>query len=486
MLPQVDCANIGCLRPLDFNARFFVGAYNDGYLVIGCQPGMKVVDNMCHPLADPPGSCAIMNVNDPSICMECSSGYYLTASNTCDTCPANCYTCTNNTYSEWCHPLYVKSASGSCTAHSSTATPPRLFVPSLQSSYPSTELASIPVDLTTNNGIYTAQKSLTLSQNSSLFIEVQVEVIGSALEDPILVYHEVVLRVQGLIDTSVSASVPYADPNKVLTLHLQAHRLAAQTITMTVTARTASRVTLWRTAVMSYDAVSPCLLPLESGQCLLCNPLLGVSAVKGVCTVPPDGMTGNGINDAELTEGLVPCVQGVKRCSAPNTGAAIECFSGYTLTADKNCLLCDPQCNQCEGIATNCTACNSTYYLKSTSVSTNTCLPCPPGCQVCQNQSSQCITCQSSLMMLANTSCVGVCPSGQYPNASQCLPCQLPCTECTDQNYCTQCSQGMILNDGICTNSGIIVGILGTIMEETIMEIMEVTNLLVFYLLLKL
>lgn len=120
------------------------------------------------------------------------------------------------------------------------------------------------------------------------------------------------------------------------------------------------------------------------------------------------------------------------------------------------CIGCDPACQTCERLSTNCTLCNSTAF-REMNISgycqcmvgyfgvTNQqlCMPCYTNCLSCVGTlSTNCLTCSNTSYYL-NSSCYATCPSS-YINISTpsriCTPCPTNCLACpASAVLCTSC-----------------------------------------------
>ena len=145
-------------------------------------------------------------------------------------------------------------------------------------------------------------------------------------------------------------------------------------------------------------------------------------------------------------------------CAPGSTPAVSIIFPGI-----QSCMLCDivssPACIRCisdpnNGLAVNCTTCDTGYYLWTTQSSTVTCQACDAGyvgCATCTTQG--CLTCETSYS-LYQSGCVAQCPNNTYASGapSQCTPCGSKFSHCdlcnTDQ--CLQCSAGYYWNGASC------------------------------------
>jgi proprotein convertase subtilisin/kexin type 5 len=89
------------------------------------------------------------------------------------------------------------------------------------------------------------------------------------------------------------------------------------------------------------------------------------------------------------------------------------------------------------------TECGTGYYIDN---STGICTVCSSPCATCQSSAANCLSCLQNITnkfyYSANNSCLTVCPSGQYGDASnKCQNCSSFCFSCQTNSYtCTSCS----------------------------------------------
>lgn len=78
----------------------------------------------------------------------------------------------------------------------------------------------------------------------------------------------------------------------------------------------------------------------------------------------------------------------------------------------------------------------------------NECQPCSNACQACFGPSADnCLTCDKGYFY--EYQCLDTCPDSYYASEiKECLPCLQNCLTCSESEYkCTQCREGMVLND---------------------------------------
>ncbi|KAH8100328.1 insulin-like growth factor binding protein [Cristinia sonorae] len=212
-----------------------------------------------------------------------------------------------------------------------------------------------------------------------------------------------------------------------------------------------------------------CLVPVVPNPPSSCNCLNGACGSNGQCTCNPGWTTGD------------------------NGTACAKCASGFFLTSDGNCQVCQLGCTQCADGTGDCITCKSGFTQDAndrtkcipaqsqTSAGTtcpdgsfnngNTCTPCSPLCQTCSGPTSNdCIICGAGRVSLGG-SCVspdgnGVCTGSTMiadNNKHQCDSCPAKCTSCKIPNFnvastvnqlqCTGCLPGFVLSQGKCVES---------------------------------
>ena len=117
-----------------------------------------------------------------------------------------------------------------------------------------------------------------------------------------------------------------------------------------------------------------------------------------------------------------------------------NCLDGYYFK-DSKCHPCsiEAHCATCDIAAEGCTSCMTSYFLKSSSLSSfSSCWKCDDACLTCLNVSSNCMSCPSGKFLLNNQCVEKVCP--------------LNCSECLLENmtHCTSCKFDLSLIDGSC------------------------------------
>ena len=121
-------------------------------------------------------------------------------------------------------------------------------------------------------------------------------------------------------------------------------------------------------------------------------------------------------------------------------------------TGNYSCMQCDTICENCSGIATNCTSCNITYYLYQNTCHqpcpyetyaddpSQRCFPCNNLCSVCAITPNNCSVCDTTgphtSYLKDGTTCVKECGvlyfennnAGLGPNL--CTRCDIRCEQC--------------------------------------------------------
>ena len=160
-------------------------------------------------------------------------------------------------------------------------------------------------------------------------------------------------------------------------------------------------------------------------------------------------------------------------CSSCSTGYYLQpspddttcnnsCPSGFYGDASTNtCIQCTTACTKCsDGTATQCSACNATYYLQPAPhpttctntcpsgyyevSSSNTCGQCTSPCSDCNSSATQCSSCVATYYLQPNggTTCLQSCPAGYYEDSSTtlCGQCTSPCSNCSGSaTHCSTC-----------------------------------------------
>ena len=136
----------------------------------------------------------------------------------------------------------------------------------------------------------------------------------------------------------------------------------------------------------------------------------------------------------------------------------------YGETSNRTCNPCASNCSACTS-PTGCTNCK-TVTINSTSIKllnfagvcVNTCptnsIPkltdfkcdkCLYNCTSCDTDTTNCTTCITNFNLYRDTTttvgeCLNnYCPTGFYPKNSICTKCDVSCTVCDAENYCTEC-----------------------------------------------
>ena len=178
----------------------------------------------------------------------------------------------------------------------------------------------------------------------------------------------------------------------------------------------------------------------------------------------PKGTYPDGSNCIDCPNGCLSCSS--DQCDGCNNGLKLKgndcvdkCGKGYFDAGAKcdkclvsNCEACSP--------ANNCTKCDDTSYLLSSTLTcvltcpkgfyesptTRTCIKCDEGCVSC-NDTKKCVECEKGLV-LNNGLCVKNCPDGYSPFASVCAPCSVTdCKTCSaKQDECDNCKTTLLYN----------------------------------------
>jgi hypothetical protein len=136
------------------------------------------------------------------------------------------------------------------------------------------------------------------------------------------------------------------------------------------------------------------------------------------------------------------------------------CNSGYYISATFSCLSCSNSIGNCIACSnsTNCIQCVSGYYLSVALTSTTSqCISCSTfNCKLCYSTSAQ-IICTSCLRgySLYQGECYDCGAGFRFDVLTKnCISCLLISTNCMycNQNACTWCSSGYVLNGSTCLN----------------------------------
>ncbi|KAJ3723967.1 insulin-like growth factor binding protein [Lentinula raphanica] len=179
--------------------------------------------------------------------------------------------------------------------------------------------------------------------------------------------------------------------------------------------------------------------------------------------------------------------------TADNGTACAKCASGFFLTSNGDCKICEIGCSSCADITGDCQTCKSGFTqdandktkcdAQPTTTSSGTvcpdgsfgsgssCSPCSSSCQTCNGATSNdCIICASGSYAF-NGSCItadsnGVCEGTGLiadNNKKECDACGAKCTSCgisgfttastVNQLQCTGCLPGSFLSNGTCVSS---------------------------------
>lgn len=143
-----------------------------------------------------------------------------------------------------------------------------------------------------------------------------------------------------------------------------------------------------------------------------------------------------------------PCDENCDTCSGPSAAECTSCSSGYYLTLNNSCEVCDNNCAQCSVNPNNCTACQSGMKLNESHVCV---VPCDSSCETCSGPSNQeCITCPVDRTFVDGVCVITpVCVKQDYVHDEQnntlgpnrCInDCDCDNTRrCSPDSYCREC-----------------------------------------------
>ena len=160
------------------------------------------------------------------------------------------------------------------------------------------------------------------------------------------------------------------------------------------------------------------------------------------------------------------CEQCLSTFSLDSSNSACVCPTHTFLDTNK-CTSCDSTCQECIGSSTQCTSCNITSGNSTSNFYQNKCLAaCPTGTysdtsKLCQNCDSSCYTCNGGLatncsacnttgtskyFIAGNNTCMSACPTGYYADTS------FNCQNC--DSSCYTCNGGSTTNCLTCNTAG--------------------------------
>jgi hypothetical protein len=201
------------------------------------------------------------------------------------------------------------------------------------------------------------------------------------------------------------------------------------------------------------NCTSPCATCSAATTCLTCIAAHFLTPTN-TCITCAAGEFFNGVGCSLCTSPCASCTISATNC--------LSCIPTYNKTPANTCIYCSPSqyftgstcqactspCASCVTSATQCTVCIPSYHLKT---SNNTCIFCAQtqyfDGTLCQNCSLNCLTCAGSF-----NNCTG-CSSGQFLDGNaQCVPCHSTCASCTSNSSsaCTTCAIGFQLISNMC------------------------------------
>ena len=178
---------------------------------------------------------------------------------------------------------------------------------------------------------------------------------------------------------------------------------------------------------------------------------------------------------------VCPCEKcannGCDTCDGPNPEHCSLCIPGYFMPG---CQACNYACAACFGLASNqCSACKTGFFLQPSSTTcadecpsgywkdttNHICAPCNAACTTCLDETNtQCSTCNTNYYLQpppAGTTCDSTCPNGYWRDdtINKCQPCHNSCSICTGpgNDQCSACNSGFFRqpapSDTTCLNS---------------------------------
>ena len=161
-----------------------------------------------------------------------------------------------------------------------------------------------------------------------------------------------------------------------------------------------------------------------------------------------------------------PCATGCATCTGAASTDCTSCITGYYY--ETTCKPCHAACSACfDYSSVHCTACKPGYFLHPASTicadycpdrhwkdtTNNTCVPCDIACSACLGSSnSECSACNSGYFLQPSpesTTCLNSCPSGYWKDITNhiCDPCNAACSACTGSlnSQCSTCNTNYYL-----------------------------------------
>jgi len=237
------------------------------------------------------------------------------------------------------------------------------------------------------------------------------------------------------------------------------------------------RVILWDSipdlAQISTLSSSLSVLEIQSAACSPPCAGAGICSAAGTCTCPT-GFTGSscescapgffGPNCQACPTGCASCDEGITgtgRCLAPlvsNPPSSCNCLNGACGSSGQ--CTCNPGWTTADN-GTACAKCSSGFFLTSD----GNCQVCQLGCTQCADGTGDCVTCKSGFTQDANdrTKCIPAqsqtstgtpCPDGSFSDGTTCSVCSPLCQTCSGatSNDCIICGAGKVSLNGSCVS----------------------------------
>lgn len=417
-----------------------------------------------------PFPCVFCNNANPSECLTCQAGYYLTGTK-CERCFDTCMNCTGplSTDCTVCYPGYVKDPSGKCilTCPSGTYFHNSRYECVKCPKYCQECMGNTPYNCTVCKAghtfvanTYTPDFGNQTTGFCKRTCKTNELFIGRPFPNECKPCSPQCATCSGLTqDACLTCSTGYYfDTNRCLKCHPFCQNCTGPSPFDCITCNSPAVLD----TAMGYCRSSPCIasagqiLNFESNLCVNCY------IACGTCSNITQ-------TDCLTCSPSYPLMMHNNSCIA-------TCGSGrYYDPIVKDCFPCHSSCKECIGpLDTNCTECPLPGYyvqvegycaagckVKSyiSPLDPFKCVACYPDCFTCNGTSiTECLTCQKPRSLQPDNSCKIECPFGYYLDdvGNACAPCHSFCRTCTGYGLtlCLSCySDRTLRTDGICAKN---------------------------------